>query len=297
MAGINVTSDLGDILPKFIAAVKFKLQEQEKARATVTVETLSPGQGSAYNLPLYSALTAFALTEGVDMAQAQAVSDSNLAISPTEVGVQVLITRLALRRNKENVLQNLRKLSTDALVRKKDQDIFDDAANFNTDFGGSATLKTEDLFAAETALAASTSGSAGGPAPEPYFFWVHPNSLFDIISDVEGFGSGIFPQASTPLPDGTSQDVFTGGRMALRRISNLTIVSSTNIAASGSVDASNAALSKGAVILVEETPPEFADEPDVSMRGLEINLVQSYATGEYEDTWGRLVTADATDMA
>ncbi|MFQ5473084.1 MAG: hypothetical protein ACE5FA_09395, partial [Dehalococcoidia bacterium] len=93
-----VTSDLGDILPKFIDAVRFKLQEQEKARATVRVETLGEGQGSDFNIPTYSAMTAYALTEGVDMVQAQALTDSNVQISPTEVGVQALITRKALRR-------------------------------------------------------------------------------------------------------------------------------------------------------------------------------------------------------
>lgn len=295
MAGITQTSDLGDILPKFIDAVRFKLQEQVKARATVRVENLGSGQGSDFNIPTYAAMSAFALTEGVDMAQAQTMSDSNVQISPTEVGVQAVITRKALRRNKEPVFQQLRRIMTDALAKKEDQDIFDDAANFTTSRGTGAgnAFQTEDIFVAMTNLRATTGGTAGGPAPEPYFLWIHPNALYDIMADVLGSWSTGLLGTATPFSQGLSEDTFKRGFKAINGIADLMVVDSTNIAVDSGDDADNAALSKEAIIFVEEGEVEFGEEPDVSLRGVELNLVKSYATGEYEDTWGVRLISDA----
>jgi len=292
---ITGTSDLDDILPKFISAVKFRLQAEEKAKPTVRTETLGKGQGDTFNIPLYGQFTARALTEKVDNTDQQVLTDSNLAINPSEIGVNAVVTRLALRRNKEPVLMHLRRIMTDALTRKKDQDIFDDAANFSNSRGSAGSaLSTEFPFAAGQRIRAVTSGNQGGPAPDPHFFWVHPNSLYDILSDVEAFSSNMLG-TTTPLGE-YAASVFQGGVGILNKVAGLTVVESPNINVDSNDDADNAVLSKEAIVLVEEGGPEWATEPDVSLRGLELNIVQSYQTGEYADGWGARIIADAVAL-
>ena len=64
---INTLATLADHEPQLIAESRFTLQEVGVMRNLVSRETLGRGQGGDVNIPKFATLTAYALTEGVDL--------------------------------------------------------------------------------------------------------------------------------------------------------------------------------------------------------------------------------------
>src|SRR3990172_3939425 len=98
-AGVTKKSSVGDSVPtEFIADVLLKTQQGAVMRNLVDVHTLPEGEGGVYELTELTRAIAYALTEGVDMTQAQEITDSSVEVTPGEVGAQVVRTDLAERQ-------------------------------------------------------------------------------------------------------------------------------------------------------------------------------------------------------
>src|SRR4030065_215630 len=96
MAGPPTTSTIGDSIPtEFIAEVRKKEQEGSIMRGLVQQVNLPEHQGGTYQMNELSRITISALGEGIDMASAQAITDSKLQVVPIEYGGKGELTDLA----------------------------------------------------------------------------------------------------------------------------------------------------------------------------------------------------------
>ena len=86
---ITTTSNITNLQEKVIGPARMTLKDDVLAiKGSFMVVTGRPGMDDTYNSPKLPGVTAFGLTEGVDMVT-ETLVDSNVAISATEVGVSV----------------------------------------------------------------------------------------------------------------------------------------------------------------------------------------------------------------
>src|SRR3990167_978920 len=182
MAGINLagTSTSGQALDGSLNTIlsEFRMLRDETgvARKCATKMSLAPHTGTAKNIVNYGRLTAYSLTDGVDMQQAQSLADTTTSYTPAEVGVQVVIARTTLSRVADpDLLRRTGRMMNNAYDLKEDADGCAQFSSFVPIVGSTATV-----FGIGSALAMSARLRIGNdrtnpePAPLPHYGILHP---------------------------------------------------------------------------------------------------------------------------
>src|SRR5512147_2705709 len=94
----------GSVLKLMIAAARMTPQLEGNLTSLVTNDPLPNGMGTTWNSPKFGTYTAYSLTQGVDMAQLQDLTVTNIVVTPAEVGVQAMFTWKSLAQWSENVI-------------------------------------------------------------------------------------------------------------------------------------------------------------------------------------------------
>lgn len=309
MAGVTGTAQIDQAVRKYVAMSRYTLQERRGvARSTLRIETLPRNQGPSVNIPKFGQVSTYALTEGVDMTQAQQITDTGMVITPSEFGAQVILTDMNLLEAKDSFMEVSRRILRDSFDKQQDETLVDDFSSFSQDVGAAAAvLNVGDVMAAHASLkynttADSSAGRGGEPGPDPTFGVFTPAQIHALNKSlIGGVGAStlyVQAQSTTSHVANTPEteraiDPSTPG-ITIDGIPNLTIVSDININKDTSDDAVGVFRSKEANILVElDGGPDIETERDASLRGTELNIVGMWARGEYDDDWGRAATFDS----
>ena len=120
---ITRTDNITNLQEKVIGPARLTLKDDALAiKRHFEVVRGRPGMDDTYNSPKLPGVTAFGLTEGVDMST-ETIVDSNVAISATEVGVSVQITNKNLRTiNRDEFLRQIGQAIGSAINVKQEQD-------------------------------------------------------------------------------------------------------------------------------------------------------------------------------
>lgn len=295
-AGVTGTGQITKAVKKFLAESRYTLQERPGViKSNIRVEALPENFGPSVNIPKFNTVTTYALTEGVDMAQAQQISDTAMVLTPAEYGAQVILTDMNLMEARDDFFQVAGRILGDSFDRQQDQTLCDDAANFSVGLGSAGTaLFAGHIMAAHAGIvynapADGTAGRGGEPAPDPIFGFFTPMTLHSAVKGLSGpvQAVGAATQALLPSP----QDI---GRQEWN-IGGVKVLSDINLNKDTSDDVVSAVLSKEAWILVTLGDEMDAEqERDSSLRAWEINIVGRWARGEYNDGWGRSMTFDSS---
>lgn len=287
MAGITGTAQLGDLV------------NQIRARAIHTMldygvfpgvnDRVSVPKGTrSYTEPKIAAVSAYELSEGVDMAQAQALSDSLLTVTPVEYGVQVIYTKLAQVTRSEAIVPLITRAITDALKKKQDTVGTEQMDNFSTALGsGSGTTLTRGYLGASMAR---IRGNATEISNDPVVCVVHPftyNDLVDQVADGTLTTSGWAATGLAGAPEDFARKYVVG------RFANMPIMTDSNIAVSSNA-AKGGVFTKEAIVYAELWPIDIEPEKDASLRATELNGTMCFAYGERTDTWGVELNLGAT---
>ena len=98
----TTTANITNLQDKVIGPARLTLKDDVLAiKSSYHVEAGAPGMNDTYNSPKLPGVTAFGLTQGVDMVS-EVMVDSNVAIAATEVGVSVELTNKMLRTVKRD---------------------------------------------------------------------------------------------------------------------------------------------------------------------------------------------------
>lgn len=325
MPGITTTSTLngatiptvpGDLLKLFIAAARMTTQEQGNLKQLVLNDTLPPGMGTTWNSPKIGTFTAYSLTQGVDMAQQQQLTATNVVVTPAEVGVQTIFTKKSLAQWSEDMQTRAGMIMRQAMDRKIDADIGGLAASLTTysAIGGAGTVMAPGhVMAAYSTLKSGTNtagtaiaaGAVNQPVPPgPIYGVFRPETLAAAMHPLGGGPVASAPTVATTSiaangAPGTYQNEVLDS-LFVGKLFNVLLYTNANIAKNASDDANGMVFHEDAMVFVEE-PHEMAGgdimiEEDVSLRSIELNMVEDYGFGILDSHYGIEMTFDASPL-
>ena len=300
MAGVTGKAQIDQAVEKFVAESRYTLQERRgPIRSVINTVRLPENEGPSVNIPKYGTVTTSALTEGVDMAQAQQITDTGMVLTPSEYGAQVVLTDMMMMTVKDEFMGVASRILADSFDRQQDQTLCDDGANFSVSLGSAGTaMNIGHLMAAEAAIKygspAAGAGRGGEPGPGTVHVFHTPAGFHPVKKGLSGQTGGAVVQASggtanqpgsPPDPQGFSENFMVG---------TVSCHTDINFNKDASDDAIGIALVPDAWILVELGPAAGIEtERDASLRGTEVNYVGRWARGEYRDAWGKGMTFDS----
>jgi hypothetical protein len=269
--------------------------------------TLAPHSGRSKVILDYGRLIARDLSDGVDLVEAQDLSDAQTAYSPNEVGLKVILPRTTVRRVADpDLMAQTGRMMAAAYYLKEDTDGTGEFDSFTTaTLGAAGTVLSPGLVSAGVAgLRVGNNLTTPEPAPEPYVGVFHPASIHSVamriipLTDVPTGTNVYVPTAAgaTVGPGRTAfgDKVLQQGTKAIGTLAGATMVGNANIAVDTNNDAEGAVFSKEGLIYVSEFEPEEDTENDASLRGKELVFTGSYVWGVHRPAaYGITVTVDA----
>jgi hypothetical protein len=289
---ITGTAELGDTIPTIIARAHF--QEDFDAVMRGICWNYAADKGTTTNIPYWARLTANQLTEKIDMVASETIEDTNVQVSPVEVGLKTILTYNAIEDDNEDMKSVAGKLMGSAYEKKRDEDLLGQLDDASSSLCGSANTMTMGHIAASRATLLGNT-AAGGKAPLPYVAVIHPNHELDLVDVI----TPVVPAAGTTNVTGTplTDDVLRN--YSIGRLFGIPIVVDGNIALTASAAKGGvfSAGEGGGIIYVEKRAAEVMPDDDPSMRGIELNYVGRYGVGEFFAAWIVELFADATAPA
>lgn len=295
---VTTKSSIDQAVERFLAKSRYTLQEREGViRNTIEIETLPENAGPSVYIPKYGQVSTYALTDGVDMTQAQEITDTLMTITPAEFGAQVVLSDMMMMTVRDSFFTVATKILRDSFDRQQDQTLCDDMDNYSIALGADGTVLTvAHVMAAVAAIsdagraADGSAGRGGEIAPKPYFGAFSPPAIHTLNKTLIG-GAGA--AAATQITPETERARKLSGSFTIPGI-DLTVVSDTNFLKATDDTMKMGVYSKSAQILVElGSAAGVEKERDASLRAWELNYVGRWARGEYNDNWGREMLFEA----
>jgi hypothetical protein len=290
---ITKLTELADTIPTIIEEAQFT--QQFKAIMRGLCWNIKKGKGSTVNIPYFGVVAANVQSDGVDMTQAETMSDTNVQITPYEVGLKIILTDNVIEDDNEDLIRAAGRLLGDGFELKRDQDLLARFDNATTSLAGANTTLTMGHVAAARALLAGNAVTAGGPAPSPYVTVIHPFQELDIVDVI----TPVIPAAGSAMySTGFSDEVLRN--YSIGRLFGMPVVIDGNLAIDSDADVKAGCFASGnggGIIYVSAREPSVETERDASLRGYELNYVGRYGVGNYLNGWSVELYTDATTPA
>ena len=288
---ITTDSVMADTVPTVLEAARFTEQFTAEMSALVWKIRKELHDGKTVNVPVYGTITARDLTEGVDNAQSETMSDSLVTITPGEVGCKLILTDKVVRDNNEDIKAAAGRILGNAMEVKRDQDLLLQLASAGTTLGAGATM-TLGQVAAARAIAKGNPVSAGGPAPGQLVVIHHPYVLLDLVDVM----TPLVPSASSVV-GGVSGDLANDvlRNYGVGRLFGMPVIEDGNIDTTTIANtAKGGVFARDAIILATAHEWEIEPQRDASLRATELNVTGEYGVGIYEADWMVTMNHDAT---
>jgi len=284
--GITTTGSLADSLPTWIMSARQVREFEGIMPQLVTRETLGKGLGNTWHEVSFAQLNAQSVTETTELENPQQVSDTDLSITPTVVGIQVRITDRVAARIAKVAYTKLGSLAQNAIERLKDEDgitVLDSGATTCSP-GAGATLTSGHIYSAVSNI----QGNTTEPGMPPFRCVLHPFQIKDLADELTS------PVGTYNISDGPTATVFQSGfKLA---INNCEVYPDGNIAISGT-DCKGGVFAKEAIIIVQGRGPRAVPVRREHIGGgaTDIYHYDEYAYGNRSSTnWLLEIQSDAT---
>jgi hypothetical protein len=292
----TTTANITNIQNKVIGPARLTLKDDVLAiKSSFHIENGAPGMDDTYNSPKLPGLTAFGLSEGVDMVS-ETIVDSNVAISATEVGVGVELTNKMLRTVKrDQFLRNAGIAMASAINVKEEQDFATLLDGFGNVIGLDGASSTLGQLGAGLTQLRSNSGEPLSEAEvrRSVSAVISPSMWHDISQMLFPTGSGDSHSPNTPTPSDVANRTFSN-YFPVGMYFGTPIKLSTNLVVS-STNVRGGVFHRDAGLIYEFMPFDVqVDDSDKSMRSVELNGVVDYGYGEINDGFGREWDSDDT---
>ena len=291
---ITTTVNITNLQKKVIGPARQTLKDDVLAiKDSFWVERASAGMDDTYNSPKLPGVTAFGLTEGVDMTT-ETLVDANVAVSATEVGVAVEVSKKMLRTVQgDKFLREAGQAMGSAIKVKQEQDF----ATLIDGFGTAVGLDGAAAVLGHLSAGLSQLRAAAEPVTEAMFrdvsAVIHPYGWHDISQMLFPTGSGDSHAPMTAQTNKKSDDVMNK-YWPVGNYFGTPIKVSTNLVTSGA-DVRGGIFYKKAGLIYEFMPADLeTDDSDKSMRSLELVMVIDYGYVEILDGHGREWDSDIT---
>ena len=286
----TTVADLDSIIQVIVADIRLTARHAVPMANLVTRIMMPEHRGSPIDVPKLGTLTAVELTEGTDYTSFETVTDSDVSIDPTEVGVFVKLTDRMLRRAPAGFERTVAGEGGRAYAYKLDLDLLRQMDSFSTSLGASGTvLESGDLIAARALVKGGTEPGIGA-----VHCVLHPYGIKDLVDD-------LVPSASNAIPAGISDDVtrqyLTENYVGNTKLYGMNVWEDGNIEITATPDAKGGVFCENAIFLAITLEPTEEKQRDASSRGDELVIVGEYGYAEWLDAAGVELFHDATAPA
>ena len=283
MANESTRSTLSELYTEIVAEALFVASERSIMRPLVRNYAVTGG-GKSVEVPIYSAVSAAAVSEASDLSNT-AIDPTSKTITCSEHGIMTTLTDLGRNAAPRNVAADIGRLFGEAIAKKIDKDLTALFGGFSTTVGSASTAMSASLiFQAVAKLRA-----AGVPG-ENLSAVIHPQVAFDLKS-------GLTNTFANPNPGVGNEALRTG---LVGQIAGVNIFETSNMTDSSSNDPGTTGDYKGAVFhsdalgLAMMQDLKIETQRDASLRADEIVATAVYGVGELDDSKGCEVEADST---
>ena len=283
MANETTSSTVSELYTEIVAEALFVASERSIMRPLVKNYAVTGG-GKSVEVPIYSAVSAAAVSEASDLSNT-AINPTSQTITCTEHGIMTTLTDLARNSAPRNVAGDIGKLFGEAIAKKIDKDLTALFGGFSTTVGSATTVMSASLiFQAVAKLRA-----AGVPG-ENLSAVIHPQVAFDLKS-------GLTNTFANPNPGVGNEALRTG---LVGQIAGVNIFETSNMADSSGNDPGTTGDYKGAVFhsdalgLAMMQDLKIETQRDASLRADEIVATAVYGVGELDASKGCEVEADSS---
>src|SRR3990167_4181328 len=252
----STTAQITNLQEKVIGPARLTLKDDVLAiKDSFKIVRGQAGMDDTYNSPKLPGVTAYGLTEAVDMST-ETLVDSNVSVSATEVGVSVELTNKMLRTvNRDEFLSNAGKAMASAINVKQEQDGAVIIDGFGTVVGLDGASATIGNLAAALAQLRANSEPVNESMMREVSAVIHPYQWHDISQQLFPTGSGDShaPMAAQPasVVDRTLSNYFPVGNYF-----GTPIKLSTNLVTS-STDVRGGVFHKNSGLMYEFMPVEL----------------------------------------
>ena len=310
LAGTSQALDTS--LPTIFSAFKLLYDDLGVMRSCADKMTLKPHEGTAKRVINYGRLSVYALSDGVEMAQAQELSDAATTYTPSEVGGHVWLAGTTMRRIQDpDLLRRVGKSLAQAYDLKEDTDGTAQLTSFVPIMGAAGDVISPGFIAgAMGRLAIGNDRTTPEPFPGPYFGVLHPLHALVLAGRLVPYGTtaaggtayGVNTGAHAGVTVGPgrtamSDEIIRRGFNAVGEVAGATIKRDANIAVDSGDDASGAVFSQEGLKYVSEVEAKVEMEPGrKTMRGaMEVIVWGSYIWGLWRSSAsGCEILADAS---
>ena len=279
----TTSSTLSELYTEIVAEALFVSSERSIMRPLVRNYAVTGG-GLSVEVPIYSAVSAAAVSEGSDLSST-AIDPTSKTITCSEHGILTVLTDLGRNAAPRNVAADIGKLFGEAIAKKIDKDLTALFGGFSTTVGSASTA----MSAALIFQAVAKLRSAGVPG-DGLNAVIHPQVAFDLKS-------GLTNTFANPNP-GVGNEALRSGLVG--QIAGVNIFETSNIADSSGNNPGTTGDYKGAVFhsdalgLAMMQDLKIETQRDASLRADEIVATAVYGVGELDDSKGCEVEADSS---
>jgi hypothetical protein len=242
------------------------------------------GGGKSVEVPIYSAVSAAAVSEASDLSNT-AIDPTSKTITCSEHGIMTTLTDLGRNAAPRNVAADIGRLFGEAIAKKVDKDLTALFGGFSTTVGSASTTMSAALIF--QAVAKLRANSVPGDNLNAV---IHPQVAFDLKS-------GLTNTFANPNP-GVGNEILRSSLVG--QIAGVNIFETSNMTDSSSNDPGTTGDYKGAVFhpdalgLAMMQDLKIETQRDASLRADEIVATAVYGVGELNDTNGCEIEADST---
>ena len=283
MANESTSSTLSELYTEIVEEALFVASERSIMRPLVRNYAVTGG-GKSVEVPIYSAVSAAAVSEASDLSNT-AIDPTSKTITCSEHGIMTTLTDLGRSSAPRNVAADIGRLFGEAIAKKQDKDLTALFGGFSTTVGSASTVMSASLiFQAVAKLRA-----AGVPG-ENLSAVIHPQVAFDLKS-------GLTNTFANPNPGVGNEALRTG---LVGQIAGVNIFETSNMTDSSDNDPGTTGDYKGAVFhsdalgLAMMQDLKIETQRDASLRADEIVATAVYGVGEIDDSKGCEVEADSS---
>jgi N4-gp56 family major capsid protein len=283
MSAETTSSTLSELYTEIVAEALFVASERSIMRPLVKNYAITGG-GKSVEVPIYSAVSASAVSEAADLSNT-AINPTSVTITASENGIMTTLTDLGRNAAPRNVAADIGKLFGEAIAKKIDTDLTALFGGFSNTVGGNTTVMSAALIFNAVAKLRAT-----GVPSDNLACILHPNIAFDLKSGL----SNTFANPNAGVGNEALRTGFAGqiAGVSIYETSNMADASNNNPGTTG--DYKGAVFHSDALGLAMMQDLKIETQRDASLRADEIVATAVYGVGELQDSYGCEVEADSS---
>jgi hypothetical protein len=222
-------------------------------------------------------MTASALSDGVDILNAEDIGLTSTDLTASEVGLKVILTDKLLRQFNEDVFKLVGRQMGDAYARFKNRACIALYSALN----GGTTLGADNSSLTLKAATGCVSRVMAAKMPAPVSFVHHPNAISYLAQSSMAIGATYYAGIMPGLSDELLRNYWR------ININGVNFFQTGDIDAITSTDSAYGAIfSKSAMAILTSIDASPERERDASLRAWEVVVVGDYGVFEIDDKYG-----------